>query len=152
MTSIEIRVTLVRSLENSASAAFVKQAIEIGNHLIEVKEELLHGEWQLFVEESFGFSLRTCQEYMKVARCAIHENHYKYGLKALIDMINTDTDLSHPSIDRFCQGCKGYGDGSNCSLIFDNQTGNCPCSKCETKRTCPEMCDEMYTWSDSVDL
>ena len=152
MTSVGTRVILVRSLEKSARAAFVKQAIQIGRHLIEIKEDLKHGEWQPFAEETFGFSLRTCQEYMKVARYPIHENHYKLGLRCLIDMINTDTDLSYPSIDRYCQGCISYGNGDKCLSIFDNQTGQCPCTNCESRKDCPEMCDKMYAWDDKVNI
>ncbi|MHA1972835.1 MAG: DUF3102 domain-containing protein [Candidatus Hodarchaeales archaeon] len=149
--SIETNIELIRDLEKTARASFVKQAIEIGNHLIEIKEELGYGSWGPFVRNTFGFSLRTCQEYMKVARYSIHENHYSYGLRGLIDMINTDTDLSYPSIDRYCQTCPGYADGEDCLLIFRNQTGDCPCCKCSIQLVCSEWCINMYEWEECND-
>ena len=92
--SIKTKIDLIRNLEETARAAFVKQSVEIGHHLIDIKHELGYGSWGPFVRHNFGFSLRTCQEYMKVARNNIHEKYYYLGLRGLIAKINEGSNLS----------------------------------------------------------
>lgn len=129
----------------------VKNSIEIGNRLIHIKATVKDRKdsWLDFMNDNFSLSIRTCQEYMKLARTPIHENHYKLGTAQIHDMLRSNTDLSHSVIDRFCQGCIGYGEGDKCMSIFDNQEGACPCTNCDNKSNCIEMCDDLYAFEDS---
>ena len=42
--------------------------LEIGRRLMEAKEQLRHGEWESWLEEKVGFSVRSAQRYMKLAK------------------------------------------------------------------------------------
>lgn len=42
--------------------------LEIGRRLIEAKEQLKHGEWESWLEEKVGFSVRSAQRYMRLAK------------------------------------------------------------------------------------
>lgn len=44
------------------------ELIKIGKHLIEAKKLVQHGEWSKWLEEHIGFTQRTAQNYMKLAR------------------------------------------------------------------------------------
>lgn len=44
------------------------ELIEIGKNLIEAKDLVKHGEWAAWLEEHVGFTQRTAQNYMKLAR------------------------------------------------------------------------------------
>lgn len=150
--NIETSVKHINSLISNANALLVHNAIEIGKYLFILKERLDSGEWEKFVQEKFNFSFETSEKYMKISQAYIHVKYHEMGTECLLDMINTGTDLSHETIDRFCRGCDAYGEGDNCMLIFYNQIGECPCTNCDSKnKDCPDMCDEMYEWEDKVD-
>lgn len=146
---IQTSINTIRNLQSSsnvANVAFVKQAIEIGNHLINIKEKLGHTGVLRFAKDNFGISLRSCQDYMKIGREVIHENHYKLGLHDLLEEIKKGTDLAYPTLDRFCQACPFY---NGCILSKKNQKGTCPCTRCDIRHYCREMCDEAYIWEES---
>jgi hypothetical protein len=52
--------------------------IEIGKRLIEVKEQLPHGEWGKWLEEKVEFTDRTAQKFMKVASEISNTNTYSH--------------------------------------------------------------------------
>lgn len=143
----------INNLIANANALLVHNAIEIGKSLCIVKKHLQDNEWENFVQKSFDFSFETSEKYMQLSQAFINTKYHEMGIECLLDMINTGTDLSHPILDRFCRGCDVYGEGDNCMLIFYNQTGECPCTNCDSKtKDCPDMCDPMYEWEDKVEV
>ena len=47
-----------------------EEVINIGNLLVEAKEQVKHGEWLPWLKANFGLSIRSAQNYMAVARFA----------------------------------------------------------------------------------
>ncbi len=87
--------------------AKVEKAITIGQQLIEakrqVKEELGPGQWITFIQDNFGESrMRTCQNYMKLAKTPIHRSYYNLGTERLIYKISQGKDLSSQMSSRKC--------------------------------------------------
>jgi len=63
-------------------------------------------------------------------------------------MIETDKEI--PST---CNGCKvkpGVNEKNWCINIYDNDTGNCPCTNCLVKTSCSEVCLTWYDWAETV--
>lgn len=58
------RAKAVRSRLNSA----VKDMLLAGTILLDVKDEIDHGEWETWVEEQVGLPIRTAQTFMQAAR------------------------------------------------------------------------------------
>lgn len=46
----------------------VQNIIQIGNELLKAKERLPHGEWGVWLENKVGFSQRTANQFMRVAK------------------------------------------------------------------------------------
>lgn len=69
----------------------VELAIDIGRHLHEAKKMVKHGEWQQWVDDNCPFSLRTAQQYMRVAAAAIDpetiEVRAEQSLEAALDSL-----------------------------------------------------------------
>jgi hypothetical protein len=51
-----------------ATRSVLESARLAGDGLLELKEQVPHGQWTALVEKEFGFSLRTAQVYMQLAR------------------------------------------------------------------------------------
>ena len=117
---------LIKCIEGGQINA-VKNAIKIGNRLHEVKYviKLRKESWMDFVNDNFSISLRTCQDYMKLAKTPIHENHYKLGVADILAVLRSGYDLSNSFLDQFvCSEC-GCGPWDGCK---------CPLSKEEVKK------------------
>jgi len=52
-------------------------------------------------------------------------------------------------INEHCEGCDGQI-SQGCILDDDNKDGSCPCSTCENKAECPELCLDWYKWEESL--
>jgi chromosome segregation ATPase len=62
--SIEVITGEIVELKKQAGEAI----LEIGRRLIEAKDMLSHGEWQVWLEEQVEFSERSAQRFMRLAR------------------------------------------------------------------------------------
>lgn len=64
--------------------------IEIGKELIEIKNELGHGQWLHYIENELGYSRRTASNFIKVAEEFGNGNTYShltsYKIIALLDV------------------------------------------------------------------
>ena len=89
-----LQVTLINHLMDELTVARVKNAIKIGKHLLTLKEGVGHGNWTNFAKENFGASLRSCEDYMRLAKNAIHPKHYKLGSYMLTRRLSAGEDLS----------------------------------------------------------
>ncbi len=141
---------LVKCIEDGHINA-VKNVIQMGNSLHIIKEEVEHKKenWLEFIEENFSATTESCHNFITLAKTPIHENHYKYGIEKLLELIKEGHDVSQPVIDPHCQGCQAYENkGEWCLNITDNQTGNCPCSDCASKSNCEDLCLNWYDWDD----
>ena len=65
----------IRRSHNEYEASLCRaadKAIETGRHLIELKayvrKEFGHGHWEAYVDETFPFTMRTAQNYMRLAK------------------------------------------------------------------------------------
>jgi len=145
---------LRKCIEGGNSNA-VKNAIKLGEILFKIKDSVKDKKesWLDFIEDNFSLSTRTCQNYMKLAKTPIHENHYKEGTEKVLKLLRDGYDLSNPILDVHCQGCKAYNqERSFCILIcvLNNQTGDCPCTQCDSKSDCPEeSCLKWDEWERS---
>lgn len=90
----DLKVKLINDLIDECVITRVKNAIKVGNHLLELKAEIGHGKWTPFAKENFGPSLRTCEDYMKLAKNNIHPRHYKFGTYELTRKLSRGEDLS----------------------------------------------------------
>ncbi|MBR9682602.1 MAG: DUF3102 domain-containing protein [Candidatus Aenigmarchaeota archaeon] len=79
--SREIQTCMMTSNEGN-----VDRAVRIGEQLLELKEDVGHGNWQTFVKETFDISLRTCQNYMKLAKLEPHFGHYDFGTEGVLKL------------------------------------------------------------------
>ena len=61
---------LSRAICKPRSDARLTDVINIGNLLLEAKEQLKHGEWLPWLKANFGSSIRSAQNYMAAARFA----------------------------------------------------------------------------------
>jgi hypothetical protein len=94
ITMKQTDVTIIQDLVMQVNISTSKRAIEIGTHLFKLKHSLIHGEWIPFVKQNIGLSIRTCQNYMGLAKQVIHEKHYHLGLEGLMAAIREGQDLS----------------------------------------------------------
>lgn len=80
--SIEVITEEIRFYKNTAAMSIV----EIGRRLIEAKKQLPRGEWVRWLEESVEFSLRSAQNYMRLAE--------EYGENATVAFLGTRKALA----------------------------------------------------------
>lgn len=65
-----------------------RDAIEAGHRLIEAKDMLVHGEWQQWLAENTGLSVRSAQRYMRLARLGVKSDTVSHlGLRGALDSI-----------------------------------------------------------------
>jgi len=74
--------------------ASVEISIKIGKTLTIAKSEIKHGEWTSFIEENFSISIRSCQDFMYLAKQSIAKKYYKLGTAQLILRLRSGEDLS----------------------------------------------------------
>lgn len=84
---------LQRCIEGAQMASVV-HAIRIGNALTSVKAQLEHGEWIPFLKGNFGYSIRSCQNFMYIAKHPIAKKYYKLGTEEIIKRLRAGDDLS----------------------------------------------------------
>lgn len=84
---------LMRCIEG-AQIDSVKNAIAIGNALFSIKATIPYGSWLDFIKSNFELSIRTCQDYMYLAKNPIQESYYKLGTKKITVMLREGEDLS----------------------------------------------------------
>ena len=84
----------------------VRNAIKMGNqlHIIKAVIKGRKESWLDFIKDNFEISLRSCQNFMKLAKTPIHKNHYKYGIEGMLQLIRDGYDVSQPVL---CPECKG---------------------------------------------
>jgi hypothetical protein len=89
-------IRIIRDLTVKFQVAFVSSIIAIGNELLLIKKEVGHGEWIPFVKSELGISIRSCQNYMKLAKTPIDQQNYRYGMEGLLELMRIGVDLSKP--------------------------------------------------------
>jgi phage N-6-adenine-methyltransferase len=67
-TALAARIQAAHEAAQSAMRSAVSYAFEAGKLLMEAKKLVGHGNWESWVRESCGFSERTAQGYMRLAR------------------------------------------------------------------------------------
>jgi hypothetical protein len=72
----------------------VKHAIKIGNSLDIIKAGIKHGEWLHFIKKNFSISIRSCQNFMYLAKQPIARKYYKLGTEELLMRLRNGEDLS----------------------------------------------------------
>ena len=72
----------------------VRSFIKIGNRLFSIKATIPHGEWTPFIKEHFKLSIRSCQDYMYLAKHPIQEKYYSLGKDTLLSRLRAGDDLS----------------------------------------------------------
>ena len=85
--------SLMKCIEGAQTDS-VKNAIAIGNALFSIKATIPHGGWEDFMKSNFEISIRSCQDYMYLAKNPIQEHYYKLGTKKLTLMLREGNDLS----------------------------------------------------------
>jgi len=89
--SREIQTCMMTSNEGN-----VDRAVRIGEQLLELKKEVGRGNWQIFVKENFDISLRTCQNYMKLAKLEPDFKHYDFGTEGVLKLNRAEFDVDTP--------------------------------------------------------
>jgi hypothetical protein len=88
---LALRIRAEHEAAQSAMRSAVSHAVEAGKLLMEAKKSVPYGGWEAWVRDSCGFSERTAQGYMRLARLAPEEAQrvallsLRDALKALAD-------------------------------------------------------------------
>jgi hypothetical protein len=72
-SDLATRIRAEHDAAQSAMRSAVGHAVEAGKLLMEAKKSVPHGGWEAWVRDSCGFSERTAQGYMRLARLAPDE-------------------------------------------------------------------------------
>ena len=65
-----------------------QNAMEIGKRLVLVKSKLAHGEWQSWLEDSFGLSMQTARKFMQIHnRFGILRDVARYSVSQMIELL-----------------------------------------------------------------
>jgi hypothetical protein len=68
LTALAAEIATAHRASIAATGSALARAAEAGRLLIEAKAALLHGSWLPWLQEAVGFSERTAQNYMRLAR------------------------------------------------------------------------------------
>ena len=80
---------------DGAKKMAVRNAIEIGHALLAIKRVTPHdGSWSTFMKNNFGYSIRSCQNFMYVAKHPVAEKYYPLGLEGVMERLRAGDDLS----------------------------------------------------------
>jgi hypothetical protein len=74
-------------IDKEANYRAVARAIETGKLLLEMKSYIPSGQWMIFVKQNLKMSLRTCQDYMKIASSDIDESLWNLGINELLSRV-----------------------------------------------------------------
>jgi len=85
--------TLQKCIDGARITA-VKDSIKIGKSLDIIKSTVEHGEWLPFIKKNFSISIRSCQNFMYLAKQPIAKKYYKLGTEELIIRLRNGEDLS----------------------------------------------------------
>jgi len=98
----------------------IADIVEIGSALIRAKDALRHGNFEAWLKISFGWKVRTAQNYMSVAQRLAEKAHWVAGLPLAttyrLAAKGTPDDLRTSVITRLEQGEKVSADDINAAI------------------------------------